>query len=255
MKKKMPELFATTSLSHRYKTGVDTLSGIDLRIEDGEFLVLAGRNGSGKTLLVRHLVGLSRPLSGSVTFRGSPVESRLREVRKAVGFVFQDTEAQILGQTVEEDVAFGPSNMGLPAEEIRLRTAEALCLTGLSGSERRRPETLSGGEKRRLAIAGVLSMRPECLILDEPFANLDYESVMEVTRICKELSHQGKTILMVTHELEKVLQLATRLIILDKGKKVYDGRPTAPEPAFFTTHGLACPYDGFFPWTIRRGNP
>ncbi len=249
----MPELFRTDSLTHRYKTGMDTLSAIDLRIVDGEFFVLAGRNGSGKTLLVRHLVGLARPFSGSVMFRGAPVESRLREVRKAVGFVFQDTEAQILGQTVEEDVAFGPSNLGLPAEEIRLRTAEALGLAGLSGSERRRPETLSGGEKRRLAIAGVLAMRPECLILDEPFANLDYESVTEITRICQELSRQGTTILIVTHELEKVLRLATRLVILDEGKKVYDGRPTAPEPAFFTKHGLACPYEGFFPWTITRG--
>ena len=251
----MPELFRTISLTHRYRTGSDALSGIDLHIEDGEFLVLAGRNGSGKTLLVRHLVGLSRPFSGSVMYRGAPVESRLREVRKAVGFVFQDTEAQILGQTVEEDVAFGPSNLGLPLEEIRRRTAEALGLAGLSGSERRRPETLSGGEKRRLAMAGVLAMRPECLILDEPFANLDYESVMEVTRISKELSRQGKTILIVTHELEKVLQMATRLIILDEGKKVYDGTPTAPEPAFFTTHGLACPYEGSYPWTIRRKDP
>lgn len=251
----MPELFRTSALTHRYKTGLDALSKIDLRIEDGDFLVLAGRNGSGKTLLVRHLVGLSKPFSGTVLFKGKPVESRLREVRKATGFVFQDTEAQILGQTVEEDVAFGPSNMGLSVEEIRLRTTEALSLAGLLGSERRRPETLSGGEKRRLAIAGVLAMRPECLILDEPFANLDFESVMDVTRICQELSNLGKTILIVTHELEKVLQLATRLVILDEGKKVYDGPPTGGNPELFATHGLACPYAGYFPWTIRRNNP
>lgn len=248
----MPELFRIESLSHSFRAGTEILSGINLRIDDGDFLVLAGRNGSGKTLLVRHLVGLSTPHSGTVLFRGKAVEARLREVRKAAGFVFQDTDAQILGQTVEEDVAFGPANMGLPAEEIRLRTAEALRLAGLSGTEKRRPETLSGGEKRRLAIAGVLAMGPECLILDEPFANLDYDSVNDVIQVCKTLSDQGKTILVVTHELEKVLNLASRLVILDSGKKVYDGAPTTQPPEFFASHGLACPYEGFFPWSSRR---
>jgi biotin transport system ATP-binding protein len=250
----MPELFRIESLSHRFNSGIDILSEVNLTIRDGDFLILAGRNGSGKTLLVRHLVGLSKPSSGKVLFREKPVETRLREARAAVGFVFQDTEAQILGQTVEEDVAFGPSNMGLSAEEIRQRTAEALKAAGLSGTERRRPETLSGGEKRRLAIAGVLAMRPQCLILDEPFANLDYESVNEVIRVCEELSSQGKTILVVTHEMEKVLRLASRLVILDSGEIVYDGLPTSGPPELFTSHGLACPYEGFFPWTVRRLN-
>jgi len=249
----MPELFRVFALSHRFRNGRDALKDIDLTINDGEFIVVAGRNGSGKTLLGRHLVGLSVPTSGRILFRGADVKNSVKAVRQAVGFVFQDTDSQILGQIVAEDVAFGPSNLGLSPGEIRERTEEALSLVKLSGTENRRPETLSGGEKRRLSIAGVLAMSPGCIILDEPFANLDFESVQDIVRICGNLKESGATIIIVTHEMEKILLLADRLIILDKGEKCFDGPPSSAEPEIFAEHGLACPYEGYFPWIYPRG--
>ena len=250
----MPELFRVESLSHIFRNGAAGLVDIDLTIDDGEFIVIAGRNGSGKTLLARHLLGISTPTAGSVHFRGKDIKKDVKLLRRSVGFVFQDTDAQILGQTVAEDVAFGPANLRLKPEEIKKRTEEALAEAKLEGSGERRPETLSGGEKRRLAIAGVLAMRPDCLILDEPFANLDYESVQDIARICGDLKKNGITLIIVTHELEKILSLAERLVILDGGRKCFDAKPWEAEPEFFARHGLACPYKGYFPWTYQREN-
>ncbi|MGB4586932.1 MAG: ABC transporter ATP-binding protein [Rectinemataceae bacterium] len=249
----MPELYRIQGLSHRFRDGTEALKNINLIIDHGEFIVLAGRNGSGKTLLARHLVGISAPTAGSVAFRGADLREGLRLLRRSVGFVFQDIDSQILGQTVGEDVAFGPSNLGLSPTEIELRVREALAEARLSGKEVRRPETLSGGEKRRLAMAGVLAMRPECVILDEPFANLDLESVQDIVRICGELKAQGITLIVVTHELEKILPLADRLIILDRGELRFDAEPSAASPELFGKHGLACPYEGHFPWVYPWG--
>ena len=244
----MPELYRIRGLSHRFRDGTEALKNINLSIDSGQFIVLAGRNGSGKTLLARHMVGISTPTTGNVAFRGVDLREGLQLLRRSVGFVFQDTDSQILGQTVSEDVAFGPSNLGLSPAEIGLRSREALSEARLSGKEERRPETLSGGEKRRLAMAGVLAMRPECVILDEPFANLDLESVQDIVRICGELKAQGITLIVVTHELEKILPLADRLIILDHGELSFDAKPSAADPELFGKHGLACPYEGYFPW-------
>jgi len=249
----MPELFRVEDLSHTFRDGTEALRNINLSIKDGEFLLVAGRNGSGKTLLARHLVGISKPTKGSVLFRGTPLPGCVKELRKMVGFVFQDTDSQILGQTVAEDVAFGPSNLRLSPPEIRRRAETALEEARLSGMEERRPESLSGGEKRRLAIAGVLAMRPECVILDEPFANLDFESVQDIARICRDLGKSGITLIIVTHELEKIFPQADRLLILDKGRVCFDGTPSAAEPELFAAHGLACPYEGHFPWVCPRG--
>lgn len=248
----MSELFRVEGLSHSFRDGTEAFSNIDLSINDGEFIVIAGRNGSGKTLLARHLVGISTPTKGKVLFRGADLRGEVKALRRSVGFVFQDTDSQILGQTVAEDVAFGPSNLKLSPSEIMTRTKEALAEAKLSGAEERRPETLSGGEKRRLAIAGVLAMRPDCLILDEPFANLDLESVNDIVRICGELEKSGITLIIVTHELEKILFLAHRLIILDKGGICFDGKPSAAAPELFAAHGLACPFEGHFPWTYPQ---
>jgi len=249
----MPELFRAESLSHQFRDGTDGLKNINLRIDDHEFIVIAGRNGSGKTLLARHLVGISTPTAGFVFFRGIDARGNLKELRKSVGFVFQDTDSQILGQTVAEDVAFGPSNLRLSPAEIRERTREALIEAKLEHASDRRPESLSGGEKRRLSIAGVLAMRPDCIILDEPFANLDFESVQDIVRICRDLKKNGVTLIIVTHELEKILLLADRLVILDGGQLCFNGAPSSASPDLFALHGLACPYEGFFPWTFPRG--
>ncbi len=248
----MPELFRAQGLGHVFRDGTAGLADIDLSIHDGEFVLVAGRNGSGKTLLARHLVGLSAPTSGQLLFRGERLGKDKRALRSAVGYVFQDTDAQILGQTVAEDAAFGPANLGLAPGEIERRTQAALRAARLEDSGSRRPETLSGGEKRRLAIAGVLAAEPDCLILDEPFANLDLESIRDIARLCGELKAAGTTLIVVTHELEKIFPLADRLVVLDHGRKCYDGAPSAPEPEFYALHGLACPYEGFFPWAFRR---
>jgi biotin transport system ATP-binding protein len=246
----MTELLRTEALQHVFADGTEGLGGIDLTIGKGDFLLIAGRNGSGKTLLARHLVGLTLPSSGRVLFRGQPLGRNLRELRRSVGYVFQDTDCQILGQTVEEDVAFGPANLGLSPAEIKKRVDEALAEARLGSAAARRPETLSGGEKRRLAVAGVLAMGSECLILDEPFANLDYESVLDLSALCSDLKAGGKTLVVVTHELEKILDLADRLVVLERGRKIYDGAPKGPEPGFFPAHGLACPYEMRGIWSV-----
>ncbi|MCX7027365.1 MAG: ABC transporter ATP-binding protein [Spirochaetes bacterium] len=251
----MTELLKTEALRHIFADGTEGLGGIDLTVGKGDFLLIAGRNGSGKTLLARHLVGLSLPSSGKVLFKGEPLGRDLRALRRSVGYVFQDTDCQILGQTVEEDVAFGPANLGFPPVEIHKRVNEALDEVRLGNAAARRPETLSGGEKRRLAIAGVLAMGSECLILDEPFANLDYESALDLAALCLDLKAGGKTLVVVTHELEKILHLADRLVVLEGGLKIYDGDPQDPDPGFFPAHGLACPYEIrriWSPETIER---
>ncbi len=246
----MAELFRAQELGYKFSDGVQGLVRVDLDIEEGEFIVLAGRNGSGKTLLARHLAGLSFPSQGSIKFRGQDTRNSLKNLRKSIGYVFQDSDSQIIGQTIAEDVAFGPANLGLKAAEIADRVAQALIWARLEGREAQRPETLSGGERRRLAIAGVLAMKPDCLILDEPFANLDLESVLEISDICKTLHSKGITLIVLTHELEKIIHAASRLILLDSGSIRYDGAALGAPPELFAMHGLACPYKDYFPWAL-----
>jgi len=222
----MPEtLFRVEGVCKRFPDGSEALSAVDLEIREGELLVIAGSNGSGKTLLMRILVGLAQPSSGKVLFRGLPVADDAIRVRKAVGLVFQDADAQIVGETVAEDVGFGPRNLKLPKPEIERRVAEALALVRLEAKYAAPPRRLSGGEKRRLAVAGVLAMGCEVLILDEPFANLDWPGVVQVLKAVEKLAAAGKTVVILTHELEKTLALADRLVILDKGSIRDDGKP------------------------------
>ena len=201
------------------------LTGVDLDIIEGETLLIAGANGSGKTVMMRILAGLIEPSEGEILFRGStPVKSNL--IRQ-VGLMFQDADAQILGETVEEDIRFGPENLKLPEEEIKARLEEVL--SSLSLSEKRDYPTrrLSGGEKRRLVAAGVLAMGCETIIMDEPFANLDWPGVVQVLKIIGDLKQKGKTVIILTHELEKVLAFADRLVILAEGKIRDSGSPDA----------------------------
>jgi len=239
------ELLRAENLTRRFKDGFWGLKDVNLSLREGDFLVLAGRNGSGKSLLARHLLALSTPSSGRVLYRERPVTEDPRLVRSMVALVFQDTEAQILGRTVEEDVAFGPENLGLSREEVALRTERALEVTGLRELRTRRPDVLSGGERRRLAIAGALAMEGEALILDEPFANLDYPAIRRVLRLIVDLHHSGKTIVLTTHELEKVLAHATRLAVMDGGALVYQGSPHDFPRDRYESLGLANPFRGY----------
>ncbi len=236
------ELARVEALVHRFPDGGLGLDGVDLRLEEGDFLVLAGRNGSGKSLLARHLIGLARPSSGRVLCRGRHVAADPLEARRTIGYVFQDADAQIVGQTLLEDAAFGPSNLGLPRAEIAARAREALAQVGLSALENRRPDSLSGGERRRLAIAGVLALRPACVLLDEPFANLDLPAIRSVLGVIADLHSGGRTVVVVTHELEKVLAHATRLAVMDQGRVVFDGAPDGLARSRYEELGLMDPF-------------
>ncbi|HEY9055447.1 MAG TPA: ABC transporter ATP-binding protein [Rectinemataceae bacterium] len=247
----MTELLGTRGLSHRFSDGAYGLRNLDFSLMEGDFAVLAGPSGSGKTLLGRHLVGLERTREGEAYFRGFPLASRIGELRKTVGYVFQDTEAQLIGQTVAEDLAFGPANLGLDKREVARRVEACLSATGLAGMADRRPETLSGGEKRRLAIGGALAMGCSCLILDEPFANLDFPSARALARLLRSLRDEGTTLLVATHELEKVLGMATRLIVLEAGRKIFDAGAMDAPASLFAEHGLACPYISDWPWRME----
>lgn len=222
----MPVL-ETQDLTHVFPDGTVAIEGINLKVNAGEFLVVAGPNGSGKTVLARHLNGLLRPTRGQVFVDGEPVGKDIIEARKKVGLIFQDPESQIVGQTVTEDVAFGPENLNLPAADVARIVEESLAAVGLSQFATRSPHALSGGEKRKLAIAGILAMKPRVIVFDEPFTGLDYPGVVQVLKEILRLHRTGHTILLITHELEKVLAHADRLVIMDQGRLVEDGRPEA----------------------------
>lgn len=200
------------------RDGIEVLSGIDLDIFEGECLLIAGANGSGKTLLMRMLAGLLEPTGGEIFFRGKSIAECKKILRSSVGLVFQDADAQILGETVEEDIRFGPENLKRSKEEIQARLEETLADFGLMDKRFAAARHLSGGEKRRLAVAGVLVMGCETIIMDEPFANLDWHGVTQVLKIIRDLKKNGKTVIILTHELEKVLAFADRLVILAGGK-------------------------------------
>jgi biotin transport system ATP-binding protein len=238
----MPEvLFRVAGLGKRFPDGTEALRDVALEIRGGECLVIAGSNGSGKTLLMRMLVALAEPSSGTIEFRGVPVRADSARVRRSVGLVFQDADAQIVGETVVEDVAFGPRNLGLSEAKTAERTRAALEATGLQGKEELPPRRLSGGEKRRLAIAAILAMGAEAVIMDEPFANLDWPGIVQVLRSIDDLKRAGATVVVLTHELEKVLAHADRLIVLDRGRVRDEGTPAAVLERGVAAYGIRDP--------------
>ncbi|MDR2444941.1 MAG: energy-coupling factor ABC transporter ATP-binding protein [Spirochaetaceae bacterium] len=222
-----PSLFSIRRLSKTFSSGHKALSGIDLEIEAGPCLVIAGANGSGKTVLIKIITGLLDASSGEVFFQGRPLADALSGLRRAVGLVFQDADAQIIGETVAEDTALGPKNLKLPKDVVNERVSAAIRAAGLEGKADFPARSLSGGEKRRLAVAGILAMGGETIIMDEPFANLDWPGVRSVLEIIVELKRDGKTVIILTHELEKTLALADRLVVVCDGKVVRDGEPEA----------------------------
>jgi len=205
-------------LCHRFADGTSGLQHVSLTIRRGEFAVLAGPNGSGKTTLLKHLNGLLLAHSGTVRVGGIPVDRDPVGVRQMVGMVFQDADSQIVGETVYEDVAFGPENLLLSAQEVDRRVKQSLAAVELQVSVDQSPHTLSGGEKRRLAIAGVLAMAPQVIVLDEPFSDLDYPATVQVLKQILNLHRNGHTVLLTTHDLEKVIAHADRLILLRDGR-------------------------------------
>lgn len=196
--------------------GNTILDNISFTIHKGELCLLCGRNGAGKSQLLRTIKGLRKADQGTILLRETEADEKTR--MKKIALVFQNAEMQIVSQSVEKDIAFGPENMGLGREEVQRRVQTALSLIGLEDKAKQRPQTLSGGELRKCAIAGILAMEPEVILLDEPFANLDYPSTLTVIKSLLSLREKGYSILVVSHEAEKFIALTDTLFIMDKGQ-------------------------------------
>lgn len=212
-----------------FPDGTQALNNINFSISKGEFVIIAGSNGSGKSVLMSLIAKLDEPTSGTILLNNC-----------SAGLVFQDADSQILGETPEEDVAFGAKNCGLRKQELSECISFSLEKTGLLHKKDAPARMLSGGEKRRLAVAGIIAMNRSLIIFDEPFANLDWPGVKQVCSILSQLKKEEKTIIVLTHELEKILALADRFIVLDKGEIKFNGSPS---------EGLLQPLEK---WSIRN---
>ena len=203
------------------------IDDVDVDIKKGDFVAILGHNGSGKSTFAKQINGILMPTGGTVLVSGMDTrdEDHIWDVRKTAGMVFQNPDNQIIGNVVEEDVGFGPENLGVPTDEIWRRVDESLEAVGMTAFRLQSPNKLSGGQKQRVAIAGVMAMKPQCIILDEPTAMLDPNGRKEVIRTVRELNKsQGVTVLLITHYMEEATW-ADRIIVMDDGKIVMDGKP------------------------------
>ena len=228
----MTEIIKTENLTFSYppdegKEPVPALKGVELAIEQGSFVVILGHNGSGKSTLAKHMNAVLLPGGGTVWVDGMDTsdENLLLEVRRRVGMVFQNPDNQIVANVVEEDVAFGPENLGIPTEEIQRRVTAALRAVGMEDFTLHAPHHLSGGQKQRIAIAGVIAMEPACIVLDESTAMLDPLGRREVLDTVQKLNREkGITIVLITHHIDEAA-LADRVVVMDSGSVVMDGTP------------------------------
>ena len=236
-------------LAYAYPDGHQALYGVNLHVHRGERVALLGPNGAGKTTLVLHLNGILEAGAGSVAVSGLPVtKPNLAEVRRRVGIVFQDPDDQLFMPTVRDDVAFGPANLGLRGDALEQRVHEALAKVGMDDYADRPPHHLSFGQRRRVAVATVLAMEPEILVLDEPSSNLDPASRRELADVLRGLD---VTVLMVTHDLPYALELCQRSVVLSDGVVVADGSTydVLTDEPLMTAHRLELPF-GFDPRSV-----
>ncbi len=232
------------------------LDGVSLSIEEGSFVAVLGHNGCGKSTLAKHMNAILLPSGGTVYVDGIDTadDSRLLDIRRAVGMVFQNPDNQIVANVVEEDVAFAPENLGVPPAEIRQRVDDALKAVNMYDHREHAPHLLSGGQKQRVAIAGVIAMQPRCIVLDEPTAMLDPIGRKDVLRTVKELNRtRGVTVVLITHHMDEAAQ-ADRLIVMAKGRVVADG---APKAVFSRVEelrkvGLTVPQTTQLLWELRQ---
>nr|WP_320193132.1 ABC transporter ATP-binding protein [uncultured Desulfobacter sp.] len=234
-------LLKTDHLTHAFGSGETGIFDICLTVSINDFIVLAGKNGCGKTTLIRHFNGLLKPDTGQVLLYGQDIYKNLTFARKKIGMVFQDPDTQIIADTVFDETAFGPENLNMGREEIHKKVNKVLTLLDLGHLRDRNPNTLSGGEKRRLAIAGILVMEPDLIIFDEPFANLDYPSIISFVKLCRKLHKSGHAIVMTTHDVAPVITLATKLVVMDKGRIKEEGNPISLSPCL-EAYGVRNPF-------------
>ena len=251
----------TENVSFSYDTGEAAeqnlvLSDITMQIEKGEFVALLGHNGSGKSTLAKHFNAMLLPSGGKVYVDGLDTldESLKYQIRRKAGLVLQNPDNQLVASIVEEDVAFGPENLGIPSEEIRRRVDEALKTVGMYEHRTHAPHKLSGGQKQRVAIAGILAMEPDCIVLDEPTAMLDPQGRSEVLDTIRRLNREkGITIVLITHYMDEAV-LADRVVVMDDGKILKEGTPKEvfSEVELLKEHSLDVPQATELIWRLRK---
>jgi energy-coupling factor transport system ATP-binding protein len=230
------EIIRTKNLKHEYirrdedgnvENITTAVNDVDLKVSQGDFIAILGHNGSGKSTLAKHFNAILYPSEGTVWVDGKDTtdDDKLWDIRQTAGMVFQNPDNQIIGQVVEEDVGFGPENLGVPTKEIWERVEESLRAVGMYEFRKSSPNKLSGGQKQRVSIAGVLAMHPKCIVLDEPTAMLDPNGRKEVVRAVRGLNQvEGITVILITHYMEEVIH-ADRIFVMDKGSVVMEGTP------------------------------
>ena len=220
--------FAYPAQEEEQQQGTVALRNVDLTIEKGSFVAVLGHNGSGKSTLAKHMNAVLLPSGGRVFVAGMDTldEQQIIAIRRAVGMVFQNPDNQIVANVVEEDVAFGPENLGVPSADIRRRVDEALAAVGMEEFTRHAPHLLSGGQKQRIAIAGIIAMAPQCIVLDEATAMLDPAGRREVLATIETLHREmGITVVLITHHMDEAI-LADRVVVMNEGRVAMDGTPT-----------------------------
>jgi len=219
-------IIQTENMGFTYPDGTSALQNINIEIKEGERVAVIGSNGAGKSTLFAHFNGINKPTSGHIKIHGKPMTYRkeeLLQIRQKVGIVFQNPDDQLFAPTVIEDVAFGPMNLGLSEDEVDGRVEEALKLVGMTGLEKKAPHHLSGGQKKRVAIAGILAMRPEIMVLDEPTTGLDPTGVDQIMKILYMLNKEAMSIIIASHDVEMVTQFADKIFVLHDGEIISQG--------------------------------
>ena len=217
---------STENLSFTYPDGTQALKNINIEIEKGEKVAIIGPNGAGKSTLFSHFNGLTEPTSGCVKIEDKPIsfeKDELLKVRQKIGIVFQDPNDQLFAPTVKEDIAFGPMNLGLSYDEVEKRVEDALKMVGMENYEDKTPHHLSGGQQKRIAIAGIIAMKPELMILDEPTAGLDPDGVEKVLNIMNQLNEEGMTLIISSHDIDMISKYADKIFVLYNGEIIESG--------------------------------
>lgn len=217
---------STENLSFTYPDGTQALKNINIEIEKGEKVAIIGPNGAGKSTLFSHFNGLTEPTSGCVKIEDKPIsfeKDELLKVRQKVGIVFQDPNDQLFAPTVKEDIAFGPMNLGLSYDEVEKRVEDALKMVDMGNYEDKTPHHLSGGQQKRIAIAGIIAMKPELMILDEPTAGLDPDGVEKVLNIMNQLNEEGMTLIISSHDIDMISKYADKIFVLYNGEIIESG--------------------------------